>query len=111
MGLQARLMTQAMRKLTAIVVKSKTGMIFINRISMKIGVMFGNPETTTGGDERKFYCSIRVDLQRITTIEEDTGSVGDGVHQGREKQNRPAFPRSRIRQYVRPRYLLRRRPA
>jgi recombination protein RecA len=77
MGLQARLMSQAMRKLTAIIAKSKTALIFINQIRMKIGVMFGNPETTTGGNALKFYCSVRVDLRRITTLKEDTGAVGN----------------------------------
>ena len=77
MGLQARLMSQAMRKLTAIIAKSKTSLIFINQIRMKIGVMFGNPETTTGGNALKFYCSIRLDLRRITTLKEDTGAVGN----------------------------------
>ncbi len=77
MGLQARLMSQAMRKLTAIIAKSKTALIFINQIRMKIGVMFGNPETTTGGNALKFYCSVRVDLRRITTIKEDAGAVGN----------------------------------
>jgi recombination protein RecA len=76
-GLQARLMSQALRKLTAIVAKSKTTMIFINQIREKIGVMFGNPETTTGGRALKFYSSVRVDIRRISAIkegEEVTGS-------------------------------------
>jgi recombination protein RecA len=71
MGLQARLMSQALRKLTGIVSKSKTSLIFINQIREKIGVMFGNPETTTGGRALKFYASIRVDIRR-------TGSIKDG---------------------------------
>ncbi|MBQ4280930.1 MAG: recombinase RecA, partial [Spirochaetales bacterium] len=65
MGLQARLMSQALRKLTAILAKSKTTIIFINQIRMKIGVMFGNPETTTGGNALKFYSSIRMDVRKI----------------------------------------------
>ena len=65
MGLQARLMSQALRKLTAIVSKSRTCLVFINQIREKIGVMFGNPETTTGGRALKFYASIRVDIRRI----------------------------------------------
>ena len=65
MGLQARLMSQALRKLTAIISKSKTSLVFINQIRMKIGVMFGNPETTTGGNALKFYASIRMDIRRI----------------------------------------------
>lgn len=69
MGLQARLMSQALRKLTAIVGKSKCTIIFINQIRMKIGVMFGNPETTTGGNALKFYCSVRLDIRRIETID------------------------------------------
>ena len=91
MGLQARLMSQAMRKLTAIIAKSKTSLIFINQIRMKIGVMFGNPETTTGGNALKFYCSIRIDLRRITTIKEDTGSVGNRVR-ARVVKNKIAPP-------------------
>ena len=91
MGLQARLMSQAMRKLTAIIAKSKTSLIFINQIRMKIGVMFGNPETTTGGNALKFYCSIRVDLRRITTLKEDTGAVGNRVR-ARVVKNKIAPP-------------------
>jgi recombination protein RecA len=68
MGLQARLMSQAMRKLTGSIHRSKTTMIFINQIRMKIGVMFGNPETTTGGNALKFYASVRLDIRRIATI-------------------------------------------
>src|SRR6266436_5160233 len=70
MGLQARLMSQALRKLTGIVSKSKTCLIFINQIREKIGVMFGNPETTTGGRALKFYASVRVDIRRIAAIKE-----------------------------------------
>jgi recombination protein RecA len=69
MGLQARLMSQAMRKLTAIIGKSRTVLIFINQIRMKIGVMFGNPETTTGGNALKFYSSVRLDVRKTDTIE------------------------------------------
>ncbi len=68
MGLQARLMSQAMRKLTGSIHRSKTTMIFINQIRQKIGVMFGNPETTTGGNALKFYASVRLDIRRIATI-------------------------------------------
>ena len=68
MGLQARLMSQALRKLTGILAKSKTTIIFINQISMKIGVMFGNPETTTGGNALKFYSSVRLEVRRIESI-------------------------------------------
>jgi recombination protein RecA len=76
MGLQARLMSQALRKLTAIVSKSKTSLIFINQIREKIGVMFGNPETTTGGRALKFYASMRVDIRRIQAIKEGDRVVG-----------------------------------
>jgi recombination protein RecA len=76
-GLQARLMSQAMRKLTAIVAKSSTCMIFINQIREKIGVMFGNPETTTGGRALKFYSSVRVDIRRIGSIKEGDQVVGN----------------------------------
>src|SRR5271167_4350529 len=76
MGLQARLMSQALRKLTAFVSKSKTCLIFINQIREKIGVMFGNPETTTGGRALKFYSSVRVDIRRIQAIKEGDKVVG-----------------------------------
>ncbi len=76
MGLQARLMSQALRKLTAIVSKSRTCLIFINQIREKIGVMFGNPETTTGGRALKFYASMRVDIRRIQAIKEGDVVVG-----------------------------------
>ena len=76
MGLQARLMSQALRKLTAIVSKSKTSLIFINQIREKIGVMFGNPETTTGGRALKFYSSIRIDIRRIASLKDGETVVG-----------------------------------
>jgi recombination protein RecA len=76
MGLQARLMSQALRKLTGTVSKSKTCFIFINQIRMKIGVMFGNPETTTGGNALKFYSSIRLDIRRIAAIKEANEMIG-----------------------------------
>ena len=78
-GLQARLMSQAMRKLTGIISRSKTALIFINQIRMKIGVMFGNPETTPGGRALKFYCSMRIDLRRITTLKDAKGAIGSRV--------------------------------
>jgi len=91
MGLQARLMSQALRKLTAIVSKSRTCLIFINQIREKIGVMFGNPETTTGGRALKFYSSVRVDIRRIAAIKE-----GDAVTGNRTKvkivKNKVAAP-------------------
>jgi recombination protein RecA len=76
MGLQARLMSQALRKLTAVVSKSKTTLIFINQIREKIGVMFGNPETTTGGRALKFYSSVRIDIRRINAIKDGEAVVG-----------------------------------
>ena len=76
MGLQARLMSQALRKLTGVVSKSKTCLIFINQLREKIGVMFGNPETTTGGRALKFYASVRVDIRRIASIKEGEAVVG-----------------------------------
>ncbi|MBQ9207185.1 MAG: recombinase RecA [Treponema sp.] len=81
MGLQARLMSQALRKLTAIVGKSKCMIIFINQIRMKIGIMFGNPETTTGGNALKFYSSVRLEIRRIESIEEkgNDDAVGNRV--------------------------------
>jgi len=79
MGLQARLMSQALRKLTAVISKSKTCIIFINQIRMKIGVMFGSPETTTGGRALKFYSSVRIDLRRIESIKQGEQIVGNRV--------------------------------
>ncbi len=79
MGLQARLMSQALRKLTGIVSRSKTCLIFINQLRMKIGVMFGNPETTTGGNALKFYASVRIDIRRIQAIKEGEQVIGSHV--------------------------------
>ena len=76
MGLQARLMSQALRKLTGVVAKSKTILIFINQLREKIGVMFGNPETTTGGRALKFYASVRVDIRRIASIKDGDQIIG-----------------------------------
>lgn len=78
-GLQARLMSQALRKLTAAISKSQTTVIFINQIRMKIGVMFGNPETTTGGTALKFYSSMRLDIRRIDSIKEGQETTGGRV--------------------------------
>jgi len=75
-GLQARLMSQALRKLTGIVAKSRTTLMFINQIREKIGVMFGNPETTTGGRALKFYASVRIDIRRIGSIKEGDADIG-----------------------------------
>ena len=77
MGLQARLMSQALRKLTGIINKSKATVVFINQIRMKIGVMFGNPETTTGGNALKFYASVRADIRRIGQIKDGEDIVGN----------------------------------
>ncbi len=77
MGLQARLMSQALRKLTGIINKSKTTVIFINPIRMKIGVMFGNPETTTGGNALKFYASVRLDIRRTGQIKNGEDIMGN----------------------------------
>ncbi|MDD5459530.1 MAG: recombinase RecA [Phycisphaerae bacterium] len=90
-GLQARLMSQAMRKLTAIINRSKTSLIFINQIRMKIGVMFGNPETTPGGRALKFYSSVRLDIRRIATIKTGDTSVGNHVR-ARVVKNKIAPP-------------------
>ncbi|MBP9854712.1 MAG: recombinase RecA [Candidatus Omnitrophica bacterium] len=79
MGLQARLMSQALRKLTAIINKSNTCIIFINQIRMKIGVMFGSPETTTGGKALKFYASVRIDLRRIESLKQGEEIIGNRV--------------------------------
>jgi len=79
MGLQARLMSQALRKLTAAISKSQTTLIFINQIRMKIGVMFGNPETTTGGNALKFYSSVRLDIRRIESVKEGQDVMGNRV--------------------------------
>ena len=78
-GLQARLMSQALRKLTAAISKSLTTVVFINQIRMKIGVMFGNPETTTGGNALKFYSSMRLDIRRIENIKENQETIGGRV--------------------------------
>jgi len=77
MGLQARLMSQALRKLTGLLNKSNTALIFINQLRMKIGVMFGNPETTTGGNALKFYATQRLDIRRVNTIKEGENSIGN----------------------------------
>jgi recombination protein RecA len=77
MGLQARLMSQALRKLTSVISRSKSSVIFINQIRMKIGVMFGNPETTTGGNALKFYSSIRMDIRRIGQIKQGEEIIGN----------------------------------
>lgn len=77
MGLQARLMSQALRKLTGVINRSKTTVIFINQIRMKIGIMFGNPETTTGGNALKFYASVRMDIRRTSQIKQGDNVIGN----------------------------------
>lgn len=91
MGKQARLMSQAMRKLTAIAAKSKTVIIFINQTRMKIGMVFGNPETTTGGKALKFYSSIRIDIRRVAQIKKGTDIMG-GRHRVKVVKNKVAAP-------------------
>jgi recombination protein RecA len=91
MGLQARLMSQALRKLTAIVSKSRTCLIFINQIREKIGVMFGNPETTTGGRALKFYSSIRLDVRRVQAIKDGDRVIGSRTR-GKVVKNKVAAP-------------------
>jgi recombination protein RecA len=90
-GLHARLMSQAMRKLAAVIDRSKTALIFINQIRMKIGVMFGNPETTTGGRALKFYSSVRIDVRRLATIKEAGRAIGTRVR-ARVVKNKIAPP-------------------
>jgi recombination protein RecA len=91
MGLQARLMSQAMRKLTGTISKSKTCVIFINQIRMKIGVMFGNPETTPGGNALKFYSSVRMDIRKIATIK-TSGDITGSRTRVRVVKNKVAPP-------------------
>jgi recombination protein RecA len=79
MGLQARLMSQALRKLTGVISKTKCTVVFVNQLRMKIGVMFGNPETTTGGNALKFYASVRMDIRRISQIKQGDSVIGNHV--------------------------------
>src|SRR5471032_1158746 len=97
MGLQARLMSQALRKLTANIKRTNTLVIFINQIRMKIGVMFGNPETTTGGNALKFYSSLRLDIRRIAAIKEGEAVIGNHSRKSRQEQDGASVPRSGIR--------------
>jgi len=92
MGVQARLMSQALRKLTGAISKSKTVVIFTNQIRQKIGVMFGNPETTPGGLALKFYASVRVDLRKIANIKTSTGDAIGSQHRARIIKNKVAPP-------------------
>ena len=109
-GLQARLMSQALRKLTANIKRANTLVIFINQIRMKIGVMFGNPETTTGGNALKFYASVRLDIRRIGAIKkgEEVDRQRD-ARQGGEEQGRAAVPRGALRHPLRRGHLAPRR--
>ncbi|MFH1262090.1 MAG: recombinase RecA [Pseudomonadota bacterium] len=95
MGLQARLMSQALRKLTAGISKSLTTVIFINQIRMKIGVMFGNPETTTGGNALKFYSSVRIDIRRIGALKEGEDVIGSRT-QIKVVKNKMAAPFKKV---------------
>ena len=92
MGLQARLMSQAMRKLTSAISKSRTSVIFINQIREKIGVMFGNPETTPGGRALKFYCSVRLDVRRIASLKAPDNTVFGGRVRVKVVKNKVAPP-------------------
>ena len=110
MGLHARLMSQALRKLTANIKRSNTMVIFINQIRMKIGVMFGNPETTTGGNALKFYASVRLDIRRTGAIKKGDEVIGNETRVKVVKNKvAPPFKRGRIRHPVRRRHLARRR--
>jgi recombination protein RecA len=91
MGMQARLMSQALRKLTGAISKSKAVMIFTNQLRMKIGVMFGNPETTTGGQALKFYSSVRIDMRKIGNITEGETIIGSR-HRAKIVKNKVAPP-------------------
>ena len=102
MGLQARLMSQALRKLTAATARNNTAVIFINQLRQKIGVVYGNPETTTGGNALKFYASVRLDIRKIGTVKNGEQIVGTArPREGREEQGRAAVPRGRVRHPLR----------
>ena len=100
-GLQARLMSQALRKLTAIISKSKTAVIFINQVREKIGVMFGNPETTPGGRALKFYASVRMEVRRIDSLKQGSENVGNRVRSRWSEQAGPTFQGGRVRHPLR----------
>ncbi len=101
-GIQARLMSQALRKLTGAVSRSNTALVFTNQLREKIGVMFGNPETTPGGRALKFYASVRLDIRRIETIKTGTESVGNRVRVKVVKNKvAAAVPGRRVRHHVR----------
>ena len=110
-GLQARLMSQALRKLTGAISRSRTMVVFINQIRMKIGVMFGSPETTTGGNALKFYASVRLDIRRIGAHQEGRGRDRQPhAGEGREEQAGAAVQGGRVRHPLRPGHLARGRP-
>jgi recombination protein RecA len=96
MGLQARLMSQALRKLTSILAKSNTCLIFINQIRMKIGIMFGNPETTTGGNALKFYSSVRLEVKKIETIQKTAEEIVGNMVRVKVVKNKVAPPFKKI---------------
>ena len=102
MGLQARLMSQALRKLTAACAKQDCAVVFINQLRQKIGVVFGNPETTTGGNALKFYASVRLDIRRTGQIKQRGGHCRlPGPGKGRQEQARPTVSRGRVRDPLR----------
>ena len=101
MSQAARLMSQALRKLTSAISKTNTTCIFINQLREKIGVMFGNPETTTGGNALKFYASVRLDIRRISQLK----NRQSGARKGRKEQSRSSFPQGRVRHHVRRRHF------
>ena len=100
-GLQARLMSQALRKLTGAIARSRTAVVFINQLREKIGVMFGNPETTTGGKALKFYASLRLDIRRLGPVKDKGSHRVAGASEGREEQGRAAVQAGRVRHHVR----------
>ncbi len=100
-GLQARLMSQALRKLTGSISRSNCMVIFINQIRMKIGVMYGSPETTTGGNALKFYASVRLDIRRISTLKDRDQPIGKASGQGGQEQGGAAVQAGRVRHHVR----------
>ena len=98
-GLQARLMSQALRKLTGAINRSQTALIFTNQLREKIGVMFGNPETTPGGRALKFYASVRMDIRRIETLKTGTDAIGSRTRV-KVVKNKVALPGRRVRHHV-----------
>ena len=96
-GLHARLMSQALRKVTSTIAKTNTTCIFINQLREKIGVMFGNPETTTGGNALKFYASVRLDIRKVTSIKDGDNIIGNQVRvKGGKEQGGSSFPQGRV---------------